>query len=112
MANLSKFAGKIIALLLLGLIVFVPIRGAPVIEISNNTQSILTNVEIAGRGFKNVIIPELSPGQVREVIVSPRGESGLHISFNVNEKRYEQGDLAYIESIMGYYEKLEIDEDF
>ncbi len=74
---------------------------APVITITNQAPVALTNVVVSGSGFSHRV-ENIAVGAEGVVTVSPRGESGLRVTFDAGNKHIDVGDLAYIEDSGGY----------
>ncbi len=101
-----------IALLFAGLaiigIVYIALRPHyPEIRVSNNSIFPITNVILSGSGFSQHI-SSIPPNTSITRKVIPRGESGLAIEFEVNFKKIQKTDLAYLEAAGGYNAHIEI----
>ena len=71
----------------------------PKIIVINQTDNPVYNIDLTGRGFK-VNLDTLRPKET--FIFQPsitNSESGLEVSLTLNDKKYEQGDLAYIQNM-------------
>ena len=71
----------------------------PKIIVINQADNAVHNINLIGRGFK-VNLDTLRPNE--PFIFQPsiiNSESGLKVSLTLNEKNYEQADLAYIQNM-------------
>ena len=82
---------------------------SPQIIIINNSKLELKNIILSGSGFTEKA-GNLVPGSNLSLVVHPRGESSLELSFSAKSEKYQKDDLAYIEASGGYIIKLIIDE--
>jgi len=92
----------------LGLVAFFGHSSDPIITIENESDNTLTKIILSGSGFSQQV-GDLPPGEKREVIVRPNGESGLNLAFQVNDRSYENNNLGYLEAEGGYRMKLIVD---
>lgn len=83
---------------------------SPVITISNLSSGSLSNVVVSGNGFTNQI-PRVAPGTHQRVRVQLRGESALHVGFDVAGKRNEYDLDIYIEGNDRYRVKVTVAND-
>ncbi len=116
--NLKYTIGDIGAIGLLALIGFVSLKvlghtvlSDPKITIHYRTGETIRRITLTGKSFK-VSHPQIKPGEAVTLRVHPRGESGLTMSFDTAKGRHTKGDLAYIESGLGYKVHLTIDPDY
>ena len=84
--------------------------GAPVVTIINDSNKELKAIVLTGNGFSNSIA-FLAANESIQVVVHPRGDSGLGIQFLSNDSTYSKNDLAYIQDSGGYCVKIRVDED-
>lgn len=83
----------------------------PRIKLVNQSGMELESVALdAGPGPEAV--PNISIGKTRTVLVHPKGEGGLKLSFTSSGQKFEKNGLAYVESLGGYRVTLVIDEKF
>jgi YD repeat-containing protein len=71
------------------------------VRVTNESGEELTDVGIQGRGFSERL-DILGPGQTVEFRVSPRGESGVAISFTARGRRFSTAENGYVENAPGY----------
>ena len=89
---------------LFGVVLFIGACSAshrPTIRVRNEAAAVLTNVKLTGRSFDTTIASVL-PGQTREVRVSPRGETGVAVSFVANGSRVNVPEQGYFEASWWY----------
>jgi len=70
------------------------------IRVTNDTSLDLQDVHLVGRSF-DAAVDTIHPGRSRCVKVQPIGDSGLDLVYWVNEERFAQGDLGYLQSWTG-----------
>ena len=81
--------------------------GPAVVTVSNLSGTHLSDVQLEGNGFLESL-RDLAPGDIATVMVAPRGESSLKVSFDLAGERVTKGDLTYIEWDGGYRTLLTI----
>ena len=104
----------IVAIVALGVIAFgwVAYRGfsgPPVITIVNDSTVLLSDIRIRGDGWSHDF-PGVDPGAIVDAIATPRGESGVEITFIAGGERIARDDLAYIEREGGYCVTITVSE--
>ena len=89
--------------IILTLIAAVPVgcsRG-PVISITNHSGVRISDVVVSGPRFSQ-FVGILASGEERRVVVHPRGESPLRLTFKVGEQQIDSGSMAYFEDSSMY----------
>jgi hypothetical protein len=79
------------------------------LTVNNNSKSTLSNVVASGSGFTHQI-GSLAPGGSQQVTVTPRGESGLKLTFDANGKHFSAPEQGYFEN--GYNVSATVAPDF
>jgi hypothetical protein len=75
--------------------------GPPVITIVNASESVLSDIAVAGNGFRQSV-SDLLPAGSRSFVIHPLGESGLKLACRLADRRIETDNLSYIEASGGY----------
>ncbi len=75
--------------------------GPPVITIVNESESVLSDMAVAGTGFRQSV-SDLAPAGSTSFVVHPLGESGLELACRLADRRIETSNLSYIEASGGY----------
>ena len=81
-------------------------RGA-LISVANQSGRALENIVVSGRGFTDTIA-RLAPGQTSQVLVHPRGESGVSVSFSAADRRVVVPAQGYLDDCCGFSARLTI----
>src|SRR5262245_6007510 len=81
-------------------------RGA-LISVANQSGRELNNVVVSGRGFVDTIA-RLAPGQINQILVRPRGESGVALSFSAADRRVVVPEQGYLADCCGFNVRLTI----
>ena len=97
-------------MLVIGTIGLAGCSTSPIITITNSSDAVLANLVVSGSGFSEHI-ESLAPGTSKTVVVRPRGESGLRLSFDARGRHVDVDDLAYIESSGGYRVVIDVRPD-
>lgn len=79
------------------------------LTIINKSSATLTNVIASGSGF-SLSVNDLNPGEQRQIMINPRGESELSLTFDANGKHFPSTEQGYFEN--GYKITAVIDPDF
>ena len=95
--GILTFAG----IILVAYITLQAFTGAPVITVTNNASSAVSNVVLSGSGYRTVI-SKIEPGETVTVVVHPRGESDIRIEYLSPAGQRSRDDLGYIEPTGGY----------
>ena len=103
-------AGHVRAILVAAVVVPLAISGAalvfwrgfwgpPVVVVTNESGALVRGLLLDGDGSPwSQRLPDLMPGETITTIVHPPSDSGLRISFVLNDRTMTSGDLAYIEA--------------
>ena len=84
--------------------------GSPVITISNEASSSISNIVLSGTGYRTTIF-KLEPGKSITVVLHPTGEAGIRVEF-LSSGGPKVSEVGYIEPGGGYCEDLTIARDF
>ena len=91
--------------MLLGVLIVARVQrgyfGPPVITIVNESESVLSDIAVAGNGFRQTV-SDLVPAGSTSFVVHPLGESGLKLACRLADRRIETDNLSYIEASGGY----------
>ena len=83
----------------------------PVLRIENKSSQRVSAVKITARGFERTI-PSLDPGASRMIVLKPKGESNVGVSFlDARGKRHVAPPNGYIEDSALYTAKIDIGPD-
>src|SRR5258706_11983236 len=110
---IKKIIGALLVIgIVLPVVAFVTYRNfisPPKIKIVNDSQTELENIVFRTSGGSESV-PNILPARTRTVLVHPKGESGLGVSFTALGKNYEKEVPVYIESHGGYRVSLLVNE--
>ena len=84
--------------------------GGPSVSIANRSGVALENVVVSGSGF-SISVGHLSIGEVRALVVNPRGESGIRVAFDARGQHYDSGEQGYFEADNAYKVSIAVDSD-
>ena len=73
----------------------------PSITVRNQSTLTLSNVVLSGSGFSERI-GTIPAGQDHQLVVRPRGESGVRLVFDAGTQHVDSGPQGYFESGGGY----------
>ena len=79
----------------------------PVVSITNGSTVAISNAVVSGPLFTNAI-GTLQPGEERNVVVHPRGESHVRLTFEASGKKIDSGGLEYFEESSIYRVSLRV----
>lgn len=80
---------------------------APVVSIANGSQTEVSNAVVSGSMFTNAV-GTLRPSEERSIVVHPRGESSVRLTFEAGGRKYDSGDMDYFENSGMYRVSLTI----
>ena len=103
------FVGIVFVLAIIAFLAFRKLYSPPQITIKNMSSTELSSVILLGDRWDQQV-PNIAAGSSVDIVVHPKGESGLSISFVALGKEIKKDDLAYIESSGGYRVIVRIDE--
>jgi len=83
-------------------------RGA-LVSVTNQSGQPLEQIVVTGRGFADTI-PRLAPGQAGRVLVHPRGESGVALTFSAPGGHIAIPQQGYLEDCCGYNVRLTVNQ--
>jgi hypothetical protein len=73
----------------------------PVVTVANHSGVTLSNVVVSGRGFSEQI-SALTPAEERQIVVHPRGESDIRLTFEASGRKIDSGGANYFENSSNY----------
>jgi hypothetical protein len=68
----------------------------PVVSVTNRSTVVISNAVVSGPLFTNAI-GTLLPGEERSIVVHPRGESNVRLTFETGGQKIDSGGLQYFE---------------
>ncbi len=74
---------------------------SPVVTIENQSSLTVSNVVVSGTGFTEKL-DTIDPGKTRQIMVRPKGETGLRLSFDAGNKHVDSGSQDYFEGNGSY----------
>ncbi len=84
---------------------------SPQLTVINRSTTELTNVIASGTGFTQAI-GSIPAGGQRSIVVSPRSESSLQLTFNANGKHFASAPQGYFENSSNYKITATVSPDF
>ena len=91
-------------------VMWVGFLGSPVVTISNEASSPISNIILSGTGYRTVI-PKVEPGESITVVLVPTGEAGIRVEF-LSPAGPKLSDVGYVEPRGGYCDDLTITRDY
>ena len=79
----------------------------PVVSVTNRSTTAISNAVVSGPLFTNVI-GTLRPGEERSVVVHPRRESHVRLTFEAGGQKVDSGGLEYFEESSMYRVSLTV----
>lgn len=89
------------AILALAVMTFAGCSRGPVVSVTNRSTVAISNAVVSGPLFTNAI-GTLQPGEERSVVVHPRGESHVRLTFETGGQKVDSGGLEYFEESSMY----------
>jgi hypothetical protein len=83
----------------------------PRITVVNNSTSVLSEIQLYGMGFKQMI-DRIEPNQSKTVVVEPGGESGVTLEAVTPVRHITAKDLGYLERRGGYEVQITITSNY
>jgi hypothetical protein len=99
-----RFSTAILALLVTTLL---GCSRGPVVSVTNRSAVVISNAVVSGSLFTNAI-GTLQPGEERSVVVHPRGESHVRLTFETGGRKVDSGGLEYFEQSSMYRVSLTV----
>lgn len=96
---------------LTGILLLTGCRQAPQLTVINRSSVELTHVVISGQGFSTAI-GVLPAAAQRQLTVTPKGESGIQLSFEANGKPIVSQESGYFENNAAYHVTAIVAPDF
>jgi hypothetical protein len=75
--------------------------GGTTVSVANRSTVAISNAVVSDPLFTNVI-GTLQPGEERRVVVNPRGESHVRLTFEIGGQKVDSGGMEYFEESSMY----------
>ena len=83
----------------------------PQITVVNNSTSVLSEIQLYGMGFKQMI-DRIEPNQSKTIVVEPEGESGVTLDADTPARHITAKDLGFLERRGGYEVQITITSNY